>query len=332
MSIKDDNKLSLLKELIKQERSLEWLAKTLEVNSLEIMGEVTKLKDLGNNVLITKKNGKIFIINFGDFKLENDVFKINNNSNVIRFGLVSDTRFGSKYQQLSLLNEFYNNASNFEADMIIHLGDISEGIYSGKNSIYNDSLFLHGIEEQANYIIKSYPHVSGITTYFLTGEHDLTHMNKKNPRDIGKIISDGREDMIYLGPNQCNMEINNIKVYLEHMTSKRDQPLQLSYRPQETIRTIRSEDKVDYFFQGHNLYAQAFTQRNIKCITVPSMVATTPEIRSKSIYNTVGSWLVEIDLDDNGELIGNYYRFSPNYKTIDEDYKFARVLKKGGNK
>lgn len=332
MDIEVKNKFSLLKELIKQERSLEWLSSTLELNPFEIMGAITKLKDSGNNVSIIKKNGEIFITDFGDRKLENDIFKVTKDTDVIRLGLVSDTRFGSKHQQLSLLNEFYNDAADFEADIIIHLGDISEGIYSGKKAIYNDSLFLHGVEEQANYIVKSYPYISGITTYFLTGEHDLTHMNKKNPKDIGKIISDKREDMIYLGPNQCNMEINNIKLYLEHMTSKRDQPLQLSYRPQETIRTIRSEDKVDYFFQGHNLYAQSFKQRDINCITVPSMVATTPEIRSKSVYNTVGAWLVEIDLDSNGTILGNYYRFSPNYKTIDEDYKFARVLKKGGNK
>ena len=327
-----EKKLNLLRELIKQERSLEWLAKSLDFNPLEIMGEISKLKEKGNNVSIIKKNGEIYITNFGDQKLENDTFKIFKNSNVIRMGLISDTRFGSKYQQLSLTNEFYNDAYDFEADMIIHLGDISEGIYSGKKAIYNDSLFLHGAEEQADYIIKSYPYIEGIKTYFMTGEHDQTHMSSKNKKDIGNMISENREDMIYLGPNQCNLEINNIKIYLEHMTSKRDQPLQLSYRPQESIRTIRSEDKVDYFFQGHNLYAQSFTMRDIKCVTVPSMVATTPEIRSKSLYNTVGAWLVEIDLDDDGKIANTYLRLSPNYRTIDEDYKYARVLKKGGRK
>ncbi len=324
-----ENKKILIKEMIKKEQSLEFLVNNLDMSPLEIMGIVAELKNDGHNVSITKKNGEVFLTDFGDRKLENDTYKINKDSNVIRLGLVSDTRFGSKYQQLSLLNEFYNDAYDFEADMVIHLGDISEGVYKGAKAIYNDSLFLHGMEEQADYIIKSYPHIEGITTYFITGEHDLTHVSKQNPKYIGKSISEKREDMVYLGSNQCNLEINNVKIYLEHMTSKRDQPLQLSYRPQETIRTIRSEDKFDLFFQGHNLYAQTFTQRNIRCITVPSMVATTPEIRSKSLYNTVGAWLVELDLNDDGKLENTYLRFSPNYKTIENDYKFARVLKKG---
>ena len=47
-------------------------------------------------------------------------------------------------------------------------------------------------------------------TYFITGKVDDTHL-KRNKINIGKRISQYRDDMIYLGDNSCEMIIDNTK-------------------------------------------------------------------------------------------------------------------------
>ena len=68
-----------------------------------------------------------------------------------------------------------------------------------------------------------FPRVEGITTYFITGEHDLSFLKTKEKIDIGTVIASKREDMIYLGPKRRKITITKddpksgeISIYLQH--------------------------------------------------------------------------------------------------------------------
>ena len=62
-----------------------------------------------------------------------------------------------------------------------------------KKGPYVDTLFAQDEAEQRDYIINNYPYIEGLTTYFITGEHDQTHLTKDKV-DIGKNIDKERED------------------------------------------------------------------------------------------------------------------------------------------
>ena len=121
-----------------------------------------------------------------------------------KFIVISDTRIGSKSQQLSILNDIYQKASEMGINNVIHCGNLTEGLYSS-TSEYSDSTFLDDSQIQIDYIAKNYPKYDSIKTYFITGPKDQIHL-KKNNLNIGRRISKARPDLIYLGQNSCNIK------------------------------------------------------------------------------------------------------------------------------
>ena len=52
-----------------------------------------------------------------------------------------------------------------------------------------------------------------MTTYFITGRKDQSHL-KENKIDIGKQISNNRDDLIYIGNKRCKVYIDNVEMLL----------------------------------------------------------------------------------------------------------------------
>ena len=75
---------------------------------------------------------------------------------------------------------------------------------------------------------------------------------------------------------------------------------------------------------------EKYFYRNVHCITVPSVCATTKEMNDKRYSNTVGAWYVTVKTNSKGELESMRAFNSPYYVTDKEDYKKAKVLKKVG--
>lgn len=80
--------------------------------------------------------------------------------------------------------------------IIIHAGDISDGygVYRGQEF----EVKCPGQDEQVEYVVKNYPKIKGLDTFFITGNHDL-RMYEKGGIDIGHSISQQRKDLHYLG-------------------------------------------------------------------------------------------------------------------------------------
>ena len=113
-----------------------------------------------------------------------------------KFMVISDSHLGSVYEQLTYLHSLYDLAAERGITTIYHCGDISEG-YKQSRPDHVYSLHKIGFDDQANYIIRNYPHREGITTYFITGNHDHFHI-QNGGANIGERIGSMRKDMIYL--------------------------------------------------------------------------------------------------------------------------------------
>ena len=71
---------------------------------------------------------------------------------------------------------------------------------------------------------------------------------------------------------------------------------------------------------------EKFTYRNVKCITVPSVCATTREMNDKRYANTIGAWYVDVLTNEKGELSDVKAFNSPYYVTAIDDYLTAKPL------
>jgi hypothetical protein len=101
----------------------------------------------------------------------------------------------------------------------------------------------------------------------------------------------------------------------------------VSYRIQQQVDSYRSEDKPDILLYGGLLQMEKFTYRNVKCISVPSVVATTKEMNEKRYSNTVGAWYITIRTNKKGLLESVSAISSPYYVTAKDDYLKAKPLK-----
>ena len=135
--------LEKLKELTQKEVSLSNLCSTLELSEYEVLGLVRKLHSDGINILTKKHDDDIYLLNLGEKEYNNEEefnFKTDDN-NEFKFVVISDTRIGSKAQQLNILNDIYQKAGEMGYKNIIHCGNFTEGLYSSKHE-YANSTFL----------------------------------------------------------------------------------------------------------------------------------------------------------------------------------------------
>jgi len=311
--------LEKLKSLTLKEISLTALCETLETDEFEILGIIGQLRKDGINILTKKHDDDIYLLNLGEKenKKKNEASFKTDDSHEFKFVAISDTRIGSKSQQLSILNDIYEKANELGYNTVIHCGNITEGLYAA-NHDYADSTFLDDSQIQVDYITKNYPKFDNIKTYFITGTKDLKHL-KKNSVSIGRRINNARSDLIYLGQNACNIKIDNTNMKV--LNSKLAKTYTVSYRIQQQIDSFRSEDKPDILLLGGLLQMEKLTHRGVKGLSIPSVCATTDEMNEKRHANTIGAWYITVKTDQKGNLESIKALDSVYYTTDKDDYK-----------
>jgi len=326
-----NSKKEQLRNLCVKEKNIFELCGELELNEYEVLFLVRELRKDGINISTKVYDDDLYLYDLGerDYDEEFNYNLLTDDNNEFKFVAISDTRFGSKSQQLSILNDIYSKAYDLGYKNVIHCGNLTEGLYSISN-VYADTLFLDDTLRQVDYIIKHYPNLPGIKTYFITGSKDEKHL-KNNKINIGKRISESREDMIYLGYNSCSLNVDNTSVFI--FNPKLGKTYTVSYRAQQQIDSFRSEDKPDILLYGGLLQMEKFNYRNVNCISVPSVCATTKEMSDKRYSNTVGAWYVTIKTDSKGYFDSVRAMDSVYYSTNKNDYLKPKtlILRKGDN-
>ena len=324
---KEKEKENEILELLKHEKSLTQVCEALQMDDYEVLGLIKKIKDEGSNIVVNLKDDDIYMMNRGDNGLEdNKPYEFHTDKNhEFKFVAISDTRFGSKYQQLSILNDIYEKAEELGYKNVFLCGNISNGLYN-ISDVYGETSFLDDTQRQIDYILENYPKVEGIKTYLVNGRTDSKHLNK-NLTSIGKKLAEGRDDFIYLGNVSANVQID--KTFMQILAASLGKTYTVSYRAQQQIDSYRSEDKPDILLIGGYLQMEKFTYRGVSCISVPSVCATTRKMNDKRYANVVGAWYVTVKTDEKGKLLSVNAMNSPYYVTNKDDYKTAKVLKKG---
>lgn len=307
-------KEKVLKIISKQPSNLIDISNQLECSMKEVVKVLDELIDEGLNIIEEPLN--TFYLSKVAYAEPTTVDSTWQGNDIIRFGIVSDTHFNSKYQQLSHLLEFYKICEREGIDKIYHAGDLDEGEEMRIGHKYE--CFNQGADDHTDYIEENYPCINGITTYFITGNHDHT-LIKRAGYNIGRTIANRREDMIYLGPDFARIMLTpNCSMDIIHPAD--GAAYALSYATQKMIDSLQGGQKPNILICGHHHKAMYYEYRNIQVIEAGTFQAQTPFMRGKRISANVGGWIITIHVDKGGTIKRFIPEWIPFYVMNENDY------------
>lgn len=245
--------------------------------------------------------------------------------------VVSDTHLCSIWDQLTLTNFIYDECERRGITDVLHCGDLTDGDYRNRpDDIYN--IHQIGYARQRDYVIKNYPIREGITTYWITGSHDLTHVKNGGGTTadhvsiIGHDIGEARSDMVFLGDNNGYFEKNNVRISMEHPGG--GSGTYLSTKPQKSVKSLITGKKPNILLLGHfhkNFYMYL---RNVHVYSVPALVGLSDFMDVNNLENVVGVLFLDIYSDKKGiiqYIIPEDYIFTDE-EIIEDDYKRYRAV------
>jgi UDP-2,3-diacylglucosamine pyrophosphatase LpxH len=309
-----DVQTELIKDLQKQS-SRSFLCDKYKVSDRILSAYIEDIRDKGYQVLDDLKYGQVMICK--DVVPNNNQYNANWNGNkIIRFGLMGDTQINSKYTQLTHLHSLYDIYADEEITDVYHTGDIDEGEEMRIGHKYE--CYTQGADDHVKEIVKTYPEREGITTHFITGNHDASII-KRCGYDIGYAIQGQRKDMHYLGNSEALVYLTpNCTMQLSHPLD--GTAYAISYKTQKMIDAMSGGEKPNILAIGHYHKAEYIFYRNVHAFQTGCFQAQTPFMKGKGLAAMLGGYIVEIHVDSEGTINRIKSEFIPFYKAIKDDY------------
>jgi predicted phosphodiesterase len=228
----------------------------------------------------------------------------------ITIGAISDTHFGSKYQQPTLVQTAYQIFDEEKVDFVLHLGDLVEGmrLYRGQDQ----EIFLHAADEQAAYVLNNYPYRKDYKTYIISGSHDLV-FKKLAGFDIVNYVCGQRDDLVYKGEHGAHtFKMKNLTFDVLHPSG--GVPYAKSYRLQKVIegalgdiisRLRATKDLTllpQFMLMGH-LHIMNYTPHiGVDGFMVPCLQTQTPYLKAKGLMPELGILIIHVECDDDWNI------------------------------
>lgn len=221
----------------------------------------------------------------------------------VRVGVISDTHFGSKFQQPTFLREHLRYMKRRGVEGVIYAGDVTDGPPSMHPGFVFET-WAHGADAQARATLEALPEI-GRPYWVIGGNHDAAHF-KAAGHDIVAAICRQRDDMVYLSPEQDSANRRGSIGYLRfgsvlvqvchpHLPGTR----QRSYRLEIWIENLNAP-KPNIVVMGNFHKAVQIDYRNVQGIMVPSFQAQTAWMASKGLESMIGSCIIEFGYETKG--------------------------------
>jgi len=233
-----------------------------------------------------------------------------------RIGLVSDTHGGSRFEQLTALRDFYRHADEQRVDFFVHAGDMTQG----PDAMHKDQwqgVHAHNAEEQANYVIGTYPRSARKKpTYVIGGNHDGSFF-KSDGTNVVRRICERRPDMVYTGQDAAYLTVAGLRMYVVHPDG--GGAYAKSYKPQKVAESVPHERTVAMSIIGHYHVYGHFLHQEMQVLMLPCFQSQYGWLARKGLRPEVGGVILEAWLDDDGRLA----RIRPelvSYRPRDNDW------------
>lgn len=237
-----------------------------------------------------------------------------------KFGVVSCTHLGSKYQQLTHIRSFYAYAQDQGCKVIFHAGDMVDGerVYGGQQF----ERFLHGVKAQRDYAIEHYPKMhNGGKTFVIDGNHDHSFW-KWAGESILEGVAAKRDDIEYLGTYGAYPRVLGLNIYLQHGAG--GGAYARSYKMQKNIEMMAPDKKPDIYLLGHyHASCLLLEYRNVAGFQLPSFQAQTPFAVRHGWPAEIGGFIITIVQNARERKGGTSkinFEFVPFYVPIEGDY------------
>ena len=234
----------------------------------------------------------------------------------LTFAIVSDTHLGSKSQQLTYLNDFYDRCVLAGVKNVYHAGDWIDGMEVYEGQTYN--LHSIGMDAQKEYAVKYYPYRKGITTRGIGGNHDLKTFAKTG-YDVIKAIAKERADIEYLGQYFARVNLTP-KCVLQLCHPMGKQAYSVSYRIQRKVDSLFGGDKPAIIAEGHFHSSCWLFRRNVQALMLPSFQGPNDLSRRLGLESDIGGAIITARFDKEGTIREFTPKFIPYMKPLVNDY------------
>lgn len=210
---------------------------------------------------------------------------------VIRFGFITDTHLGSKHCNYKLIHQLYDTYEAEEISLVINGGDLvaGEGMYRGQSQ----EITKHGFDAQAAHFVKGYPKRASITTWYILGNHCMSHYNNSGAH-LGSYIDPRRDDMKWLGNYYARLEMQGVTIDVIH--PDKGGAYALSYHPQKYIDNIRPADRPHVALFGHWHVSGHFTHGGVEVVLGGCTEGQSYYLARKGLQPEMCGSIVEITL------------------------------------
>jgi hypothetical protein len=217
----------------------------------------------------------------------------------VECGIISDVHKGSLYHQSGLLELAYDTFEKEEIQDVYVAGDLLAGgkMYRGQEF----ELWAHGVDAQVDLACNSWPEKKGITTHFITGNHDLS-FHKNVGVDVGNLIPQYRSDFNYLGREEADIHFDTPtgKARMRLVHPSKGTAYALSYQPQKYIEALEGGKKPHVICMGHYHKAEKMPNyRNIYLIQTGCIEAQTPFMRRNNLAAHCGFWIIRFLINED---------------------------------
>ncbi len=263
-------------ELIKKNKSINEISLETNLTNKQIYNILTILKNKGINY--NRKyyySGDIVYTKTSILEKKEKTNEINlittPKEDTLTFLAISDSHIGSVDENLTALKRTYEYAAKKGIKVIIHCGDIIDGLSFGGEKIHKKYI------DQIDYFLKNYPYDKNIINFCVLGNHDIDSLTKASINFMD-VLNSYRHDFAVTGYGEGAVKIKNDKIMLKHYL------LQDSYEKLniESIETVGKRLKLD----GHHHFYSIREKESSVVISVPTI--------SNMVHNYVGICLPSI--------------------------------------
>jgi len=271
---------------LKKPKTLEELVENLNSEPKRILDEIKKLRRAGYEIV--REDDYYYFNGKKSEYSQTNVTPINVGKE-FKLAFIGDTHIGSKYARLDFLHKFYDVAKLEGVQYVIHAGDVIDGV--GVYPTQTSQLSKFTIDDQVEEVINFYP--NDINTFFICGNHCLKQYQRGLSIHPGKVISQQRKDMKWIGDFYARLRLGRSNVYIDVVHPTGQPAYAISYKLQKYIEKLPSGNKPNILLWGHFHTAMYMSYRNIHAFQVGCFQDANDLTARMGIYPVIGGWIIE---------------------------------------
>lgn len=226
----------------------------------------------------------------------------------------SDFHYNSILDRPDIVKAMYAECRRRDISTIVFCGDFLDGYYPRRKE-GNKVVKNKDAKSQIEYAVNIHPYDPNIKMYMITGNHDYTHYENEGVI-VGEEINKYRPDIVYLGHNEADLQIDKLKIKMYH--GKSQNHTLLSSNAEKYLSNLREQDKPDILQLGHIHQSFYMHDGKTNVLQTGSILDQSPYLTSRRIQSERACWFAHIEYDNRGNVIS----------IIPELYDWDKVLER----